>query len=183
MNICKEYLPSKIFQKGFVLTCDRMRRYEGDWHSERKILFPEYVFLESEDGRSLAEEVRKCLYLKESELFSMDREEEKLLKRLCGENGNLNMSKGVIRQGTPLITGGPLKGMERQIRKINRHKRLAKVETNENFAGLSMCSDNVWNVKKCLADVGSSSGALIRTWRIQYLTAGLEIMEKIAKEK
>lgn len=38
------------------------------------------------------------------------------------------MSKGVIRNGRPVITSGPLKGREGLIRKIDRHKRIADIE-------------------------------------------------------
>ena len=132
LKLCNEYLPSKAFQKGFVLTYDRMRRYEGKWHSERKLLFPAYVFLESKNGEILAEEVNKCSCF-------------------------------------------------REIRKINRHKRLAKVETKVDF----MKADErlVESRKKCLAEMHNSGRPPIRKWGLRYITAGLEITEKITKEK
>ena len=40
----------------------------------------------------------------------------------------IGMSKGVIRDGNAVITKGPLKGRERLIRKIDRHKRIAEIE-------------------------------------------------------
>lgn len=181
LKLCNEYLPPKAFQKGFVLTYDRMRRYEGKWHSERKLLFPAYVFLESKNGEILAEEVNKCSCFRENELFTVDRDEEKFLRKLCGESGNINMSTGIICQGVPRIIRGPLKGMEKQIRKINRHKRLAKVETKVDF----MKADErlVESRKKCLAEMHNSGRPPIRKWGLRYITAGLEITEKITKEK
>ena len=38
------------------------------------------------------------------------------------------MSRGIIREGNAQVTDGPLKGMENRIRRIDRHKRLAKIE-------------------------------------------------------
>ena len=38
------------------------------------------------------------------------------------------MSKGVIKDGKPVVTSGPLKGRESLIRRIDRHKRTAEIE-------------------------------------------------------
>lgn len=106
----------------FVLTYDKMRRYEGAWHVERKELFPDYVFLESSKS---SEESEARQY---GAFFQLDRETEALLKSLCGEAHHLKMSRGVIRNGVTKVLEGPLLGRESQIRKIDRHKRLARVE-------------------------------------------------------
>ena len=57
----------------------------------------------------------------------MDKEEEQVLKILCGREHHLQMSRGIIDKGIPHITEGPLKGMESRICKIDRHKRLARI--------------------------------------------------------
>ena len=38
------------------------------------------------------------------------------------------MSRGIIRDGVTIVTEGPLVGNEARIRKIDRHRRLAKIE-------------------------------------------------------
>lgn len=128
-----------------------MRRYKGAWHTERKILFPACVFLESEDERTLSEELMKYSNLKANKLSMLDRGTEIFLKNLCGESGNLSMSKGILHKGTPQIIKGPLKGMEERIYKIDRHKRLATV----------------------------AAEGLPETGTLRWITAGLEITEKI----
>lgn len=115
-------------------------------------MFPDYIFLESEDSKRLHEELGKFEEMpnirEDGTAFApVMPEEEELLKRLCQGGHHLEMSKGVIRDGVTQITEGPLVGLEKQIRKIDRHKRLARVDS-----GNGKLSD--------------------------YITAGLEIVEK-----
>ena len=136
MISCKKKMSQKALHSVFVLTYDRMRRYEGAWHLERKLLFPEHVFFESEDEEILLDELKKCDVIIESEkhLIRMRREDEEFLRILCGREHHLQMSRGVIYRGVTHITEGPLKGMENRICKIDRHKRLAR---------LSMLNDSI----------------------------------------
>lgn len=142
MTSCKKKLSQKALQNVFVLTYDRMRRYEGAWHLERKLLLPAHVFLESEDEEILLDELRKSCVITETRnhLIRMNREDEEILRRLYGAGYHLQMSRGIICGGVTLITEGPLIGMESWICKIDRHKRLARISTLNNSvsAGLEL---------------------------------------------
>ena len=123
-----------VLKDAFILTYDRMRRYQGEWHVETKPMFPNYIFLESDDEKALADELKQYgsivrIQKADNVLLHVQREEEQFLKYLCGRNHHMGMSKGVIRNGITRITDGPLKGLENHIRKIDRHKRLARVQT------------------------------------------------------
>lgn len=133
----------------FVLTYDRMRKFEGAWHTEQRVLFPGYVILESDDEMALVKAMNRHEGIREQcpDLTRVDQDVEKVLKCLCGKDHHLAMSRGIICKGITQVTEGPLKGMEDRIRKIDRHKRLAKVEI-----------------------VGGQAG--------NYIPAGLEIVEK-----
>lgn len=151
-------LPAGAAKDVFLLTYDRMRRYEGAWHTEKKLLFPSYVFLESENETFLAERMRICsgdMFPAEQtdhndRLIRVGRQAEDFLRFLYRNAHHLEMSKGIIQNGIPKITAGPLKGMEEQICRIDRHKRLAK---------LTMPAD-------------------LKERNMSYITAGLEIAEK-----
>jgi len=131
MALCKNRLSAKAAQNVFIFTYDRLRRYEGAWHLERKLLFPKHVFLESENKDILLQELKKCSVItkQEDRLTQMDKEEEQFLRVLCGREHHLQMSRGVICKGAAQITEGPLKGLESRICKIDRHKRLARITT------------------------------------------------------
>lgn len=130
LTICQEKLPKRTVDDVFVLTFDRMRRYEGVWHLEQQLLFPGYVFLESKNEEIISEELERSsiAFGKKNHLLRMSLEEEEFLKGLCGVKHHLEMSRGIIRKGSTLITEGPLKGIEKRISRIDRHKRLARIE-------------------------------------------------------
>ena len=117
-----------------------MRRYEGSWHVECEQMFPEYVFLETEDPAALKKALKPyqdlVQLLEDGTLLQrVDPEEEKLLRLLGGKEHHLNISQGYIRDGVTYVTGGPLVGLESRIRKIDRHKRTAQIETTDDGLG------------------------------------------------
>ncbi len=124
----------------FIMTYERMRRYKGSWHMEKEILFPERIFLESKDEEILKNELsqRQCFMEGETSLIPIRSQDEVLLRNLCGKEKHLRMSRGVIKKGTTKVTEGPLKGNENRICKIDRHRRLARLQ----FAGRGL--ETVW---------------------------------------
>ncbi len=132
VSFCKEHLSQRAIQDVFLLTYGRMRRYERTWHLERKILFPSYVFLETEDSKRLSVELREYSnFAKQVDLLiPVNREEEILLRELYGKKRHLGISRGVIHKGITKVIEGPLVGMEDRICKIDRHKRLARIAAN-----------------------------------------------------
>ena len=68
-------------------------------------------------------------------LRRIEPEEEAFLRRLCGEKHHLGMSRGYIQNGVTHVANGPLRGMERQIRRIDRHKRVADVAAEDDAIG------------------------------------------------
>jgi len=117
----------------FILTYDRMIRYRGTWHMERKLIFPASVFLESENEEVLRAELNLCRSAagQVQAILRMEPEEEQFLRYLCGRKKHIEMSRGVIRKGITQVTEGPLMGVEAQICKIDRHKRLARLCTSK----------------------------------------------------
>ena len=66
------------------------------------------------------------------------REEEQFLRGLCDGTHHSGMSRGYIQDGHTHITEGPLRGKERLIRKIDRHKRLARLEMPGNLRDVNV---------------------------------------------
>ena len=115
---------------------------------EKKLIFPAYVMLESENESILRDELAQYKGISgKVQTGPVNPKEEKILRILCGKRNHIGMSRGVIRSGVTQVTEGPLKGMEARICKIDRHKRLAKLRVQE----------------------GQDS---------RYIPAGLEIVEK-----
>lgn len=172
----RKHLPKAAANNIFMLTYDRMRRYEGTWHIEKKPLFPSYVFLESENETLLGEEFNKFQFYmfhskgsKDREitngnkgLLRLNRSAEDLLRSLYGGGYHIKMSKGIIQDGIPRIVAGPLRGMEQRICRIDRHRRIAELALTE---GRDLSGGKKEEREKQQPNFG-------------YITAGLEITKK-----
>ena len=110
--------------EAFVPTFDRMKRYEGSWHLLKEILFPGSFFWKCEEKKEKWQE-QKCTALG---IVLIAPETEQFLRKIGGATHHITMSRGIIQNGVTLVTEGPLKGEEARIRKIDRHRRLAKIE-------------------------------------------------------
>ena len=126
---CKK---EKFIKSIFHPFCDRLKKYQGVWHLEQKCLFSHCIFLEG-DNREKLEDFLQLHYLElrketgKSVFMAVDETAMGVLQELCGKHASVGVSRGYIHQGNTYVTEGPLKGKERIIRKIDRHKRLARI--------------------------------------------------------
>lgn len=114
------------FKEAVCFEYQRMLRYGGKWHLERRPLLPGWIFLAGTD--SVISKSCKGIPLIPCEM--------PYVKHLCQEGNLISMSRGIIQGGKPVVTSGPLKGHERLIKKIDRHKRTAQISVP--FAGDEM---------------------------------------------
>ena len=169
-----------MLKDAFVFTCDRMRRYEGAWHLERLLLFPGTVFLESQDGELLRSELEchpeicQAFGMKNgSALCAVDPETEGFLKDLYGASHHFRMSRGYIRDGKTFVTEGPLRGKESLIRKIDRHKRVARVRMSEKEPTYKNAVPDRESAK------GGGTGMRVESlYEFRELQVGLEVVAK-----
>ena len=130
-TMCQKQIPENILERCFIPCQEVKRKYNGKWHQERKILFPGYVFMITEDAAALLEGLRtipamtKVLGDRDC-LIPLSDAEIALLLRLGGEKQIVELSIGVIENDRVKIISG--------IRHINRHKREARIEL-ELFGG------------------------------------------------
>lgn len=114
-------------------------RKQGISELVEKIMFPGYLFIESELEQAAMDEQIKELRMQKTgivKLLKFDKEgtpalrseEKDYLERLLGKNKVLEHSTGLIQGNQVIITEGPLRGFESQIVKIDRHKRRAVLE-------------------------------------------------------
>lgn len=82
------------------------------------------------------------------QIVGLQPEQEDFLRKVLGSEKHVELSKGYIKDGRTYVTQGPLQGKESLICKIDRHKRLAKLEISvgdshqEMRAGLEIISKN-----------------------------------------
>ena len=129
---CQRLISSDILKRCFIPYYQQKKRFQGKWHIQERILFPGYVFLIAENLEQLAENLRKGTGMTRllgtgDEIIPLSQEEVELLLKLGKEEQLVAMSTGIIENDQVRILTGPLQGMEGYIRKINRHKRKARV--------------------------------------------------------
>ena len=112
---------------------DRQMKRQGQWRSEKRVMFPGYVFLESDDVEKLFMQLKRIIGM--TKLLGTDRDpvpltakEAEFLEKLGGGTESVDYSEGIIVGDRVQVYSGPLQGMEGMICKIDRHKRLAWIE-------------------------------------------------------
>lgn len=130
---CLKAIDRQILEQCFVPYYEEKKRYQGSWHTEKRILFPGYVFMVSGRLADLYKGLQKVTGMTKllgtgEEIVPLTEEEVNLLKKMGAGEKPVGLSTGIIENGTVMITDGPLAGMEGCIRKIDRHKRKAWLE-------------------------------------------------------
>lgn len=130
---CERKIAPEIMERCFIPYYEKMRRYHGEWHKERKILLPGYVFLISDSVEELFFALKEVDGLTKligtgKEIVPLSEAEIALIRRLGQDSDVIEISKGIIDGGKTVITDGPLMGMEGYIKRIDRHKRVAILE-------------------------------------------------------
>lgn len=131
---CKHAFPAGTYRRIFVPKYMVMKKYQGAWHEERKVLFPGYIIVDSDDGEPIKEILTGSLARIASpvcvgrDFVPVYPEEEQFLDSLLGMNDTVGVSRGDIVDGEFDIKEGPLRQRSFCIRKIDRHRRLANIE-------------------------------------------------------
>ena len=119
-------------EKVFLITFEKMKRYKGVWHCQEEALLRGCVFAEADSQDRLENAANATAKFRISGGAYSQRlmeNEQDFLWDISGESHRIPMSKGYIKNGVTIVTEGPLCGKERQICKIDRHKRLARIES------------------------------------------------------
>ena len=123
----------------FMIRAEWLKRLGGKWRLQVRPLFPGYVFAETDRPEELylrLKEIPKFSRLLGSgsfEFTALEPDEEDFLKRICHEDENQQRRWLVRLSAVETVSGairrieGPLKTFEKQIERINFHKRYAVV--------------------------------------------------------
>ncbi len=111
------------------------KKFQGVWQEVEELLTPGYVYLEASSA-AIDDIVRRLravpamtkVLTQDGKIIPLSQDEVAWIVRLTGEDHMVEPSIGVIEGDRVSITSGPLRGMESQIKKIDRHKRLAYME-------------------------------------------------------
>lgn len=116
----------------FVFEYEKEYRIKGEWITARKPFFPGYIFVDLEE--SAPELFDRRLRKKRHKLMEVDGvitpirlEEEQYLLMLGGEEHVIRHSEGFRVEDYVVITSGPFKGYNGEIRRLDRHHRQAMI--------------------------------------------------------
>ncbi|OUO57999.1 hypothetical protein B5F74_11335 [Collinsella sp. An271] len=130
-----EKLLGDLVRECFVPLYESMRRRDGAWKRETRLLFPGYVFVTTSDINRVAQHLRELPFYakviggRDEAYVPLLPEEVAWLQALTNvDSHTVELSCGVIEGDEVKIWKGPLKGQEAKIKKIDRHKRLAFLE-------------------------------------------------------
>mgnify|MGYP002868589258 CR=1 FL=1 len=109
------------------------RKYKGEWLEIEKLLFPGYLFVDTDNIKTVADIIRdyqNCIgVLKiDGQYIPITKKEEAMLYKLTGDDGRVGVSTGYIEEGRVKVIDGPLQGLEEYIVSVNKHKRVAKIK-------------------------------------------------------
>lgn len=132
---CEKNIPNGILEQCFIPYYEEQRHVRGEWITFRKVQFPGYLFVVTEELEQLYRDLKSVIGFTKligtgKEVAALTEEEILLLQRLGGDEHVAVMSEGIIEQSQVKVTSGPLAGMEGCIRRIDRHKRRAWLEVD-----------------------------------------------------
>ena len=125
-------LPKDVISSCFIPVREVKKRRGGEWKTEQELLFPGYLFVETNEPELASERLRELpLFMRVladvgGEFLPLSDDETSWIRSLTTERSHVvEMSEGVIEGDRVIVTQGPLKGREAWITKVDRHKRLA----------------------------------------------------------
>ncbi|MCM1467216.1 MAG: antiterminator LoaP [Alistipes sp.] len=126
-------LPKELYSKCRIPCRVESRKKDGKRIDVKRVLFPGYLFIETDDIEAVYMELRNLFrfskLLKTGECYTpVSPDEERLIRRLTGDTEVVELSYGIMEGSRVVIHTGPLKGMEGYIKKIDRHKRKAYLQ-------------------------------------------------------
>lgn len=133
VSMIRHYVADSSLGECFLPRYEQKKKYAGAWHIVQALLFPGYVFVETEKIEKFYMELKQVPELTKilgtgEKWTSIIDEDLRVLEQLLNEERLVAMSTGYMEGDQVMILEGPLEGLETVIRKVDRHKRTALVE-------------------------------------------------------
>ena len=117
----------------FVPLAERWTKIRGERTLITSRLFPGYVFIETDKIEDFHKRLNRIYAMTKvlrtgDEMTPIQKEEEEYLRKLGGDEHVVRYSEGYIEGDKLVVTSGPLKDFEGNVKKVLRHKRLVVVE-------------------------------------------------------
>lgn len=142
-DMIEKGISADLIKECFIPKREKLKKFHGCWHKVEEILFPGYVFAVTERPWELYQELKRIPRLtrflgKEGQFFfSLNQEEEKLVRELGNQEHKTEISMIEVREGKKIrVIDGPLKDYVGDVVRVNLHKR--EVAVRVEFMGREM---------------------------------------------
>lgn len=128
---CRKILKSD--EDVFNIYVEKLHRTGKEWTAHRELAFRNYIFADVEDVSNFRlrlkriPELTKLLQIGD-EITPIYPDEEALLRQLGGEDHVIRPSKGHYEGEKIVVTEGPLRGLETEIKWVDRRQRTVGIE-------------------------------------------------------
>lgn len=133
-HLIDKIMDPQLVQECFIPYFKLKKRVQGEWQFVTERLTPGYIYLSTRDIASVSQALYGVpsftkLLGNDGGFIPLRKDEIAWLDSLTTQgNRVVEMSVGVIEGDKVVIQSGPLQGLEGQIAKIDRHKRLAYLD-------------------------------------------------------
>lgn len=130
---CERRIPRDLLTDCFIPYYEEPKKADGQWIKQRRVLFPGYVFVVTDDVSGLFLQLKVVSGLTKligagQDIIALTDSERAFIESFGGDEKVMEMSIGIIEGDRIIIESGPLIGREGCIKKIDRHKRKAWLE-------------------------------------------------------
>lgn len=135
----------------------KSERWFGRGGHERKFLikelYPDYVFIKSSLDKENFDKRFKEFFksisglidiLEYEDVYPLNKEEQVLLEKLLGGSDVIKHTTGIVEERRFVPTDGPLVGLEDKIKKVDKHNRIAILDTDILIGKLMVAIDIVY---------------------------------------
>ena len=135
LQLCKQRVSKEFYKEMFIPRYVAKKKFRGEWHSVKKKLFPGYFFVDTDRIDDVLNDMTKVQrmtkVLRDADQISpITADEQKYLSDMMDENHVVPVSFGLIIGSKIVVTEGALQDYQGKICKIDRHRRIAKLETS-----------------------------------------------------
>lgn len=130
LTFCQAHFDSSIYNRIFIPKYIMKVRYRKQWHDAEKVLFPGYIFIDTDEIEKVQKALREVPMFTRA-LSNADKvapitvQEQEFLQNMMNEKDIVDISEGFIIGDRVCVTQGALRNYTGSITKVDRHKRIA----------------------------------------------------------
>lgn len=135
LQLVERFVDEGVLEECFIPHYEIMKKIKGEWRRCVEILLPGYLFIITNKVEQAAEQLHRVpdftkLLGNDNAFIPLNADEIAFIDSFTSKDHRVvEMSEGVIEGDEIYITKGPLVHQTGLVKKIDRHKRLAYLET------------------------------------------------------